>query len=37
MGVMACICGDKLTKDKIRDTKVFSANLVSEQMLPFAD
>jgi flavin reductase (DIM6/NTAB) family NADH-FMN oxidoreductase RutF len=35
--VMACIGGDKLTKDRIRETGVFSANLVSEAMLPLAD
>ena len=34
---MACIGGEKLTKDRIRETKVFSANLVSESMLPLAD
>jgi len=37
MGVMACIGGDKLTKDRIHKTKVFSANLVTEEMLPIAD
>lgn len=37
LGVMACIGGEKLTKDRIRETKVFSANLVSESMLPLAD
>jgi flavin reductase (DIM6/NTAB) family NADH-FMN oxidoreductase RutF len=35
--VMACIGGEKLTKDRIRATGVFSANLVSESMLPLAD
>lgn len=34
---MACIGGDKLTKDRIRANKVFSANLVSRSMLPLAD
>jgi len=36
-GVMACIGGDKLTKDRIRANKVFSANLVTEALLPLAD
>lgn len=35
--VMACIGGEKLTKDRIRATGVFSANLVTEAMLPLAD
>jgi flavin reductase (DIM6/NTAB) family NADH-FMN oxidoreductase RutF len=35
--VMACIGGNKLTKDRIKDKKVFSANLVTEEMLPLAD
>jgi flavin reductase (DIM6/NTAB) family NADH-FMN oxidoreductase RutF len=34
--VMACIGGEKLTKDRIRATGVFSANLVSEGLLPLA-
>ena len=37
LGVMACIGGSKLTKDNIRKRKVFSANLVTEEMLPLAD
>lgn len=37
MGIMACIGGNKLTKDRIKATGVFSANLVTEDMLPFAD
>jgi len=37
LGVMACIGGEKPTKDKIRATRVFSANLVTEELLPFAD
>jgi flavin reductase (DIM6/NTAB) family NADH-FMN oxidoreductase RutF len=37
LGVMACIGGEKLTKDRIRASKVFSANLVSESMLHLAD
>ena len=36
-GVMACIGGDKLTKENIRREKVFSANLVTEALLPLAD
>ena len=35
--VMACIGGEKLTKDRIHATKVFSASLVTEAMLPAAD
>jgi flavin reductase (DIM6/NTAB) family NADH-FMN oxidoreductase RutF len=34
---MACIGGEKLTKDRIRTTGVFSANLVTETVLPLAD
>jgi len=34
---MACIGGDKLTKDRIHATGVFSANLVTESILPLAD
>lgn len=37
LGVMACIGGDKLTKDRIHTTKQFSANLVTESLLPLAD
>jgi flavin reductase (DIM6/NTAB) family NADH-FMN oxidoreductase RutF len=37
MGVMACIGGDKSTKDNIHRTKVFSANLVTENILALAD
>ena len=37
LGVMACIGEEKLTKDRIRAAKVFSANLVTEPMLPLAD
>lgn len=37
LGIMACIGGDKLTKDRIHATGVFSANLVTESMLPLAD
>lgn len=35
--VMACIGEEKLTKDRIREQKIFSANLVSEALLPLAD
>lgn len=35
--IMACIGGEKLTKDRIRATGVFSANLVSEELLPLAN
>ena len=37
LGVMACIGGSKLTKENIRKRKVFSANLVTEALLPLAD
>ena len=37
LGVMACIGEEKLTKDLIRQKGVFSANLVSQPMLPLAD
>lgn len=37
LGAMACIGGEKLTKDRIRATGIFSANLVTEPMLPLAD
>lgn len=37
LSAMACIGGEKLTKDRIRSTGVFSANLVNEAMLPLAD
>jgi len=37
LGVMACIGGGKLTRDRIRATGVFSANLVTEALLPLAD
>jgi len=37
LSVMACIGGEKLTKDRIKATNVFSANLVTEQLLPLAD
>lgn len=37
LGVMACIGGSKLTQDRIKATKVFSANLVTESQLALAD
>ena len=37
MGVMCCIGGDKLTRENIERSKVFSANLVTEELLPVAD
>lgn len=37
LGVMCCIGGSKLTKDNIKRSRVFSANLVTEDLLPVAD
>ncbi|MCR4679964.1 MAG: flavin reductase family protein [Lachnospiraceae bacterium] len=37
LGVMCCIGGKKLTMDNILRDKVFSACLVTEEMLPYAD
>ena len=37
LGVMACIGGGKLTKENIHARKVFSANLVTGELLPLAD
>lgn len=37
LGAMLCIGGEKLTKDRIKGKHVFSANLVTEKMLPMAD
>ncbi len=37
LGVMACIGGSKRTKDNIHKSRVFSANLVTEKILPLAD
>jgi len=37
LSVMACIGGEKLTKDLIHKNKIFSANLVTEPLLPLAD
>ena len=34
---MACIGENKLTKDRVRKNRVFSANLVTEEILPIAD
>lgn len=34
---MCAIGGEKLTLDRIRETRVFSANLVTEALLPLAD
>ena len=36
-GVMACIGEPKLTQDLIRKNRVFSANLITEKLLPLAD
>lgn len=35
--MIACIVGEKLTKDRIHANQVFSANLVTEELLPLAD
>jgi len=37
IGVMACIGNNKLTKDRVQAKGVFSANLVTEELLPIAD
>ena len=37
LGVMCCIGGNKLTRDNIVRAKVFSANLVTEELLSVAD
>lgn len=37
MGVMCSIGGNKTTKENIHRTKMFSANLVTEELLPIAD
>ena len=37
MSIMACIGEPKLTKDRICSQGIFSANLVSEELLPLAD
>ena len=35
--ILACIGGEKLTKERIRETGVFSANLVTKELLEVAD
>ena len=37
MGVMCAIGGDKTTRENIERNKIFSANLVTEELLPVAD
>ena len=37
MGVMCCIGGDKTTVRNIKRNKIFSANLVTEELLNVAD
>ena len=37
LGVMCCIGGEKMTKDNIHRNKVFSASLVTEEILAIAD
>lgn len=37
LGVMCCIGGDKLTKENIHRNRIFSASLVTEELLPIAD
>ena len=37
LGVMMCIGEDKQTRDNIRKNRCFSANLVTEKLLPLAD
>ncbi len=37
LGAMMCIGDEKLTKDRIKAGSIFSANLVTEQLLPIAD
>lgn len=37
LGAMLCISGEKLTKDRIKAGSIFSANLVTEELLPMAD
>ena len=34
---VAFLCEDKLTRDRIRETKMFSATVVTEELLPIAD
>lgn len=37
LGIMMCIGGEKLTKDRIKAGNSFSENLVTEKLLPMAD
>ena len=37
LSIMASIGGEKMTKDRIHVNKIFSANLVTEELLPIAD
>ena len=37
LGAMCCIGGSKLTRENIERSRVFSANLVTEELLPVAD
>ena len=37
LGVMCCIGGSKTTRENIERNKIFSANLVTEELLPAAD
>lgn len=37
LGVMACIGESKMTLDRIKENRVFSANLITEENLPLAD
>lgn len=37
LSVTVCMDGNKLTKDRIKETGVFSANLVTETLLPYVD
>ena len=37
LGVMMCIGEDKQTRDNIRKNRCFSANLITEKLLPLAD
>jgi len=37
LGAMCCIGGNKLTRENIERSRIFSANLVTEELLPVAD
>jgi flavin reductase (DIM6/NTAB) family NADH-FMN oxidoreductase RutF len=37
LGAMCCIGGNKTTRENIERNKIFSANLVTEELLPVAD